>query len=145
MIKISKRMGGIPPEVKPAVQALRSTPLTLHEACKMGTLKAVNDFLDNPSTTDQPDGIDAKDHRGITALGYAIGANRLDIVKLLIEKKADPKACDTNGNTGIHFAAGYGRKDIIDYLVKAGVSKTQANNDGKTPADFAAKNNQPAP
>jgi len=84
-------------------------------------------------------------HRGITALGYAIGANRLDIVKLLIEKKADPKACDTNGNTGIHFAAGYGRKDIIDYLVKAGVSKTQANNDGKTPADFAAKNNQPAP
>jgi len=145
MMKISKKMGGIPPELKPALNNLRKTPMTFHEACKMGATTSVANFVKSDSVLDQPDGIDGKDHKGITALAYAIGANRTEIVKLLLEKKANPAVCDTKGNSGIHYAAGYGRKDIIDLLVKAGASKTAANKDGKTPADVASQNNQAAP
>jgi len=44
---------------------------TLHEAAKAGDLKAVQDFLSKPLP------LDAQDAEGITALGYAIGANRI--------------------------------------------------------------------
>jgi len=145
MIKMSKKMGGVPPDMKPHIKFLNSTPMTLHEACKMGSMKAVDGFLDDPATLEHPDGINEKDHNGIAPIAYAIGANRIDIVKKLVEKKADIQSCDTDGNSGAHYAAGYGRKEILAVLVKAGVDKKKPNNSGKTPADWAAKNNQAAP
>jgi len=145
MIKMSKKMGGVPPALKQHLKYLNSTPMTLHEACKMGSMKSVDDFLDDPAIQDHPDGINEKDHKGIAPIAYAIGTNRIDVVKKLVEKKADIQSCDTDGNSGAHYAAGYGRKEILDILVKAGCDKKKKNNSGKTPADWAAKNNQKAP
>ena len=61
-----------------------------------------------------------EDHKGITPLGYAIGANRIAVVKLLLDNRANPYAVDSSGNSGLHYAAGYGRKELLEYLLKAG-------------------------
>merc|ERR1712207_141227 len=53
--------------------------------------------------------LDGQDHKGITALGYAIGANKIAVVKLLLDNRANPFAVDSSGNSGLHYAAGYGR------------------------------------
>ena len=71
MLKISQKMGGLPSELQPVLQKIEDTSLTLHEAAKKGDLAAVQQFLDK----NKP--LDAQDHKGITPLGYAIGANRL--------------------------------------------------------------------
>merc|ERR1712013_516893 len=144
MLKISKKMGGIPADVKPALTNLRKTPLTPWESCKMGATKAVDEWLADPVTKEQPDGVDDKDHKGITALAYAVGADRLPIVKSLVGKKADVGNCDTNGNTAVHYAAGYGRKEVLDYLLGVKGDANKKNSDGKTPLDLAIKNNQAA-
>merc|ERR1711862_571165 len=99
MLKISKKMGGIPADVRPALEKLRKNPLTFHEACMMGYEGAVDEYLANPTTKEQPDGVDDRDHKGITPLAYAIGADRLKIVKKLVDQKADPAVCDNAGNT----------------------------------------------
>ena len=70
MLKISQKMGGLPSELQPVLQKIEDTSLTLHEAAKKGDLAAVQQFLDK----NKP--LDAQDHKGITPLGYAIGANR---------------------------------------------------------------------
>ena len=63
--------------------------------------------------------LDAQDVKGITALGYAIGGNRIAVVKLLLDSRANPYAVDSSGNSGLHYAAGYGRKELLEYLLKA--------------------------
>ena len=57
-----------------------------------------------------------QDYKGITALGYAIGANRIAVVKLLLDSRANPYAVDSSGNSGLHYAAGYGRKELLESL-----------------------------
>ena len=51
-------------------------------------------------------------------MGYAIGANRIAVVKLLLDSRANPYAVDSSGNSGLHYAAGYGRKELLEYLLK---------------------------
>merc|ERR1711862_327379 len=65
MMKISKKMGGVPSELKPQLKSLSNTPMSFHDACKMGSMKAVEDYVKNP-----PEGIDEQDFRGVTPLGY---------------------------------------------------------------------------
>jgi hypothetical protein len=70
MRKISRVMGGIPSELQPSLKALEETSLTLHEACKNGDVKAVEVHL----SKQRP--VDDRDFKGISPLGYAIGANK---------------------------------------------------------------------
>jgi len=136
MLKVSQKMGGIPGEVQGALKKLEETPLNLHEAAKNGDLKAVNEYL----AKKQP--LDGQDQKGITPLGYAIGANRIAVVKLLLDNRANPFAVDAAGNSGLHYAAGYGRKELCEYLMKVGASATQANAQGQTPMAVATMNKQ---
>jgi len=138
MLKVSQKMGGLPQELKPALEKIEQTPLNLHEAAKNGDLKAVNEYLNKK----QP--LDAQDHKGITPLGYAIGSNRIAVVKLLLDNRANPFAVDSNGNSGLHYAAGYGRKELVEYLLKVGASATQSNAQGQTPMQVATMNKQQA-
>mmetsp|Transcript_100062 Transcript_100062/g.254427 ORF Transcript_100062/g.254427 Transcript_100062/m.254427 type:complete len:266 (-) Transcript_100062:83-880(-) len=138
MLKISKMMGGVPKELEPTLRKIDETPLTLHEAAKNGDLKAVQDYLGK----NKP--LDAQDHKGITALGYAIGANRIAAVKLLLDSRANAFAVDSSGNSGLHYAAGYGRKELVEYLLQCGASVRQANAQGQTAMVVATMNNQNA-
>merc|ERR1712186_65459 len=93
------------------------TPCTIHEACKMGDTATVKGFLDSSGEWD----VDDPDAKGITCLGYAVGANRPAVVKLLLDKKA------------------YGRTEMVTYL--AGVCKVDAaNTSGQTALALALKN-----
>mmetsp|Transcript_71216 Transcript_71216/g.189349 ORF Transcript_71216/g.189349 Transcript_71216/m.189349 type:complete len:269 (-) Transcript_71216:79-885(-) len=138
MLKFSQKMGGLPAELTPVLKKLDETPLTLHEAAKNGDLKAVQDFL----AKSKP--LDMQDHKGITPLGYAIGANRIAVVKLLLDSRANPYAVDASGNSGLHYAAGYGRKELVEYLLKTGAAVNQANAQGQTPMLVATQNKQEA-
>merc|ERR1719469_724055 len=91
MMKISRAVGGVPEETRDYLEKVQSTPITFHEACKRGNVKAVEDFLAANAESE----IDERDSKGITALGYAIGANRSAVAKMLIEKKADPFTVDS--------------------------------------------------
>jgi len=138
MLKISKKMGGMPSELEPTLKKIDDTPLNIHEAAKNGDLKAVNEYLEKK----QP--LDAQDLKGITPLGYAIGANRIAVVKLLLDQRANPYAVDSKGNCGLHYAAGYGRKELLEYLIKVGANVNQSNAQGQTPLAVATMNQQAA-
>jgi len=138
MLKFSQKMGGLPEELQPTLQKLDETPLTVHEAAKNGDLKAMQDFLGKQKP------LDAQDHKGITPLGYAIGANRIAVVKLLLDNRANPFAVDASGNSGLHYAAGYGRKELVEYLLKTGAALNQANAQGQTPLKVATQNRHEA-
>eukprot|EP00429_Kryptoperidinium_foliaceum_P071081 CAMPEP_0176058958 /NCGR_PEP_ID=MMETSP0120_2-20121206/29379_1 /TAXON_ID=160619 /ORGANISM="Kryptoperidinium foliaceum, Strain CCMP 1326" /LENGTH=278 /DNA_ID=CAMNT_0017392491 /DNA_START=59 /DNA_END=895 /DNA_ORIENTATION=- len=140
MMKVSRRMGGVPREAKLKAEKLRKRPLTLQEACKFGDIKAVQRYL---SETEQGGReVDAEDHRGITCLGYAVGANRMNIAKLLIESKADATRVDDRGDSALHFAAAYGRKDMLEYLLGLGLNLNATNSLGMTPLACATRNKQ---
>mmetsp|Transcript_44738 Transcript_44738/g.116357 ORF Transcript_44738/g.116357 Transcript_44738/m.116357 type:complete len:270 (+) Transcript_44738:132-941(+) len=138
MLKFSKAMGGVPEELKPALKKIDETPLSLHEAAKMGDLKAVQEHIEKKRP------LDTQDPRGITPLGYAVGGNRIAVVKLLLDSRANPFAVDSNGNSALHYAAGYGRKELVEYLLKTGGSVAQANAQGRKPLDVATQNKHEA-
>merc|ERR1719437_372072 len=129
-------MGGLPRELDPVLRKIEETPFSLHEAAQRGDLKAVQAFLSRRRP------LDSHDHKGITALGYAIGANRIGVVKLLLESRANHFSVDATGNSGLHYAAGYGRKELCEYLLKVGTSVTQTNSQGQTPLAVATQNRQ---
>jgi len=138
MLKISQKMGGVPDELQTALKKLDETALTFHEACKMGDLKAVQQCIEKKQS------LDTQDSRGITPLGYAIGANRIAVVKCLLDQRANPYAVDSSGNSGLHYAAGYGRKELLEYLLKLGTNVNQSNAKGQTPFAVASINKQSA-
>jgi len=138
MLKISQKMGGLPSDLQPVLQKIEETPLTLHEAAKNGDLKSVEEYLNKKKP------LDSQDHKGITPLGYAIGANRIAVVKKLLDNRANPYAVDSSGNSGMHYAAGYGRKELLEYLLKVGGSVNQPNAQGHTPLMVATQNRQEA-
>ncbi|CAE7903147.1 AKR2A [Symbiodinium necroappetens] len=123
MLKISQKMGGLPSELQPVLKKIDETALTLHEAAKNGDLKAVQDHKAKKFGSLQL-ATSCGRKQGITALGYAIGANRIAVVKLLLDSRANPYAVDSSGNSGLHYAAGYGRKELLEYLLKVGANAT---------------------
>merc|ERR1719437_158982 len=131
-------MGGMPTELQEQMQKLEEASLTVHEAAKNGDLKAVQEYMDKG----QP--LDTQDQKGITPLGYAVGANRIAVVKLLLDKRANAYAVDATGNSGLHYAAGYGRKELLEYLVKTGMPANLSNSKGQTPLAVATMNRQTA-
>jgi len=143
MLKINAKMGGLPDELKHMVTAfpqpmqLPGKPIvSLHEACKFGNMKAVQEFLGK----DVP--VDIKDGKGISPIAYAIGSSHLEIVKILMKSKADPHNVDAGGNSGLHYAAGYGRKELVEFLLNSGADANKANAQGQTPLNVASKNKQ---
>lgn len=142
MAKVSKNMGGVPQQAARQLDKIRKTPITLQEACKHGDLRALQRYLSETDNIPNSRDIDAKDQRGVTCLGYAVGANRMQIAKLLVEVKADVNCVDAAGNTSLHYAAGYGRQEMLEYLLGQGADVNRKNSSGQTALDVAMKNQQ---
>jgi hypothetical protein len=51
-----------------------------------------------------------QNERGISALGVAVGFNRVPFVELLLDAGADLALNDSQGNTVLHYAAGGARQ-----------------------------------
>lgn len=124
---VNLKMGGLPKEVKAAMR-------TLPEACKAGDAEQVKKLLDAGISPD------TKDDRGISSLHYAVGVDRLDLLKLLMDRKADPKVVDNQGNTLLHYAAGYGHQQTTEYFMQCGLPINARNKAGETPLDCAKRN-----
>jgi len=140
MLKISRAMGGVPEEVKSVLSDIQSKPITLQEACLKGDIKTVEDYLAATAGDAAKRNIDEKDAKGISCLGYAIGANRTQVVKLLLESGANPWEVDNSGGNAIHYAAAYGRKELCQYFLSAKGNVNQQNTQGQTPLALALKN-----
>jgi hypothetical protein len=125
---ISQKMGGVPKEMIKA-------GMNMNECIRAGDLAAVQKHLANGISPD------LKDDKGISALHYAVGVNRLDILKALMDAKADPKAVDAQGNTLLHYAAGYGHVQTTEYFLQCGLPVNATNQAGETPLDLALRNN----
>lgn len=84
----------------------------LIEAVKKGNLEDVKSALNSPETN-----VNALDKYGETALMHAVESGRTDLVKLLIDKGADPHIIAWNDNTALREAVKGGHKEIIKLLL----------------------------
>jgi hypothetical protein len=125
---ISQKMGGVPKEMVKAM-------MNIHECIRAGDLAGMQQHLSNGVSPD------VKDDKGISALHYAVGVNRLDILKALMDAHADPKVVDGQGNTLLHYAAGYGHVQTTEYFLQCGLNVNATNQAGETPLDLALRNN----
>jgi|EP00669_Euglena_mutabilis_P006518 hypothetical protein len=128
---VSQKMGGVPKEMQTAMA-------TIHDNIRAGDLAAVQKHLSYGVSPD------TKDAAGISALHFAVGVNRLDILKALMDAKADPKVVDNQGNSVLHYAAGYGHVQTTEYFLQCGLPINATNNAGETPLDLAVRNNHAA-
>lgn len=140
MLKISRALGGIPEDVKPILDDIQNKSITLQEACLKGDLKAVEDYLNGTADDPAKRDIDGKDAKGVSCLGYAIGANRPAVVQALLSAKANPREIDTNGCTALHYSAAYGRKELLEYFIGTGIDVNHKNVQGQTALTLALKN-----
>jgi len=136
MRKVSQKLGGINPEMMKQLTAINESSVSLHDSARRGDLQKLQEFL-----ADGKD-VNAKDFKGVTALGYAVGHDQLSAVKVLIDAKANINEVDSAGNSAVHFAAGYGRVKVLEHLLARGANASKVNQMGLTPLAAAQQNKQ---
>ncbi|XP_070823100.1 NF-kappa-B inhibitor delta [Chaetodon trifascialis] len=84
--------------------------------------------------------LDAKEHKGKTALLVAVTANQPEIVQDLLSLGADINACDVKGQTALHLAAHYGLPGVLQAILSSrpAVNLEARNFEGMTPLHCAA-------
>ncbi|XP_054478293.1 NF-kappa-B inhibitor delta [Anoplopoma fimbria] len=84
--------------------------------------------------------LDAKEHKGKTALLVAVTANQPEIVQDLLSFGADINACDVKGQTALHLAAQYGLPGVLQAILSSSptVNLEARNFEGMTPLHSAA-------
>ncbi|PWU09594.1 MAG: hypothetical protein C5B51_05960 [Terriglobia bacterium] len=85
--------------------------------------------------------VDETDDDGITLLGWAAIANRIEMARVLIQRRADVNHVDKKGMTPLLYAASidFGDSSMIDLLRKAGARNDIRSRDGLTAMDLARK------
>ena len=91
--------------------------------------------------------INAADTQGRTPLVMAIerdppdkdfAKRQVDVIKLLLSRKANPALKDADGNTVVHYAARQRNVDALKMMLAAGIPADARNKDGATPLFVAA-------
>ncbi len=72
----------------------------------------------------------------ITLLHMATRDNQVEIVRFLLEHKADVNAADSTGDTALHYAAQGGRLECAELLIAKGANPNAANKLGFRPFDL---------
>jgi len=76
---------------------------------------------------------DTRNEAGLTALMIAAEAGQLDVVKILVDNKAEVSAVDNeSGWTALHFASTKGHAEIITLLLNSGASVEALTQSGET-------------
>jgi ankyrin repeat protein len=75
----------------------------------------------------------------VAPIHAAVSNGNVDIVRMILDRKADANARQQNGFTALHGAGGAGRIDLIELLLQHGADKTALADDGKSAADVAEK------
>lgn len=74
----------------------------------------------------------------------AVGAQRIDIIQLLLDHRADINIIDDEGKTPLHHAALYGNINIIKLLLNKGANPNIINDEGLTPLHICLNRNDTA-
>ena len=105
-------------------------------AAYMGQLDEIQRLVGQNGVT-----VDVEDEDGCTPLIHAAREGHLDIVRCLVEAKANVEATDDEGNTAIILAAKVGEMNMVQYLVKEARANLEETNDkGQTALIEAAQN-----
>lgn len=116
-----------------------ATPLML--ASRVCEPKIITQLLDRGGD------LQASDGEGRTTLVYAIerdppapdfAKRQMEVIKLLLARKANPAAKDSDGNTMVHHAARQRNVDVLKLMLTLGVPADARNKDGATPLFVAA-------
>jgi ankyrin repeat protein len=122
---------------KPKGKCMRKKRLPLHplhEAVIQNNLEKVEQLLKNGADVNIKDsGI------GFTALHFAAQDGFTEIIKLLLNNKADVAAQDEYGNSPLFIAvmSFRGNGEIITCLLQAGANRNLKNNYGHSPLELA--------
>ena len=90
-------------------------------------------FLDRGADPSEP----VKNAMAITPLHAACARGNDSMVRLLLEKGANPNSQQANGTSPLHSAVHRGMKDAVEALLAHGADVLLAMEDGRTPLDFA--------
>jgi uncharacterized protein len=86
--------------------------------------------------------VNFQDAFGIAPIHGAARTNRLEVIKLLLDNKADINIPTTSGKeTPLHYAARFNNPDIVKFLLEKGAVKDAKDASGNTPLDAAKKEN----
>jgi len=111
-----------------AINPMQFTPLIL--ACYKGNIAVATYLIGNVKDVNynSSDG---------TALAAAVVKGHIDLVKMLLEKKADPNLADAGGMTPLIYAIQFKNKELVELLLKYNANKTLADGSGKMPFEYA--------
>lgn len=87
-----------------------NTPLC--EAIIKGDLETVKKFIEYGTDVNETS-------NGLTPLMFAARYNKVEILKVLLEKGADKKTKDDKGNTALKYAEFSKSQEAVDYLKQA--------------------------
>ncbi len=109
----------------------------MEAACEKGNLARVRKFLDSGAEAGA-----ALDGSGITALFHAASGGHVDVMRLLIERGADPRHANSSGYTAFHVACECGSLEAARLLAEeeGAADVDAAVGDGATPLLLAAQN-----
>jgi ankyrin repeat protein len=81
--------------------------------------------------------VNAADQLRKTAMIYAAGEGRTEVVVLLLHAGIDPNAVYAHRLTALMWAAGYGHSETVQALLDAGAQTEPRDDRGKSALDIA--------
>lgn len=106
----------------------------LHLASRCGSVKMCKMILDTGRIN-----VNIQDEGGWTPIVWASEHKHIDVIRLLLERGADPNIRDNEGNIALHWSAFSGSVDISQMYLDIGCDLTAQNEHGDTPLHIAAR------
>ncbi|WP_269235115.1 ankyrin repeat domain-containing protein [Flavobacterium flavigenum] len=116
------------PDLINSLNESKTSPLIL--ACYRGNIQVAQFLIENVKD------INYNSDMG-TALMAATYKNYPELVKKLLEKKANPNATDANGITALSLAVQFKNTELVKLLLDYKADKTIKDNQGKTAFEYA--------
>ena len=82
--------------------------------------------------------LNISDDNGFTPLAYAVREGKFEIIRILVDARADTDFCGTS-HPPLHVASEQGGVEIMDFLLKNGANPYTVDASGNTPLHVAAK------
>jgi len=110
----------------------RPTAASLYAAAESGNATAVEQILDSGGVRFENDLVS-----GQTALSVAVSKGNMEVVRVLLDHKADPNKANVDQTTPLMRAAETGNADLVAALMVAGADKSIRNSQLQTASDIA--------